>query len=156
MFSITMQQEFLPTNLLIDTSKFMTPAFCLLIVVLGLFLVLLFAALGTKTTRVLVTGMIAALMGFIILSLVGIAASTSQTKELPETNKANFIKNIESVYDVDWVRVETVSPSAESIEVILSQDDVVYSAIVFQDPETFEPSVTLITGAEKAQELRKN
>lgn len=153
---IPTQQEFLPTNLSIDyNSPLVLPSLIFLFGMAALLVLMFCTKLGPKPQRLLLVIFTASLSVSMVLAILAMVDLSAQEEEVPVTNKANLIKNIESVYDVEWVRVETVPPTAESLEVTLSQDDVVYSAIVFQDPETFEPSVTLITGVEKAKELRK-
>lgn len=153
--SMSAQQEFLPTNLLIDANTFGIT----LIVGVLLCLVLSFTALFTESKKVRVlaiVGTFLAIMGTVVLSTINMVEIQTQEAEVPATNKANLITNIETVYDVDWVRVDKAFYNNEPVEVFLSQDEVVYNALVIQDPETFEPSVTLITGDEEPRELRKN
>lgn len=158
MVSVQMQQEFLPTDISLTLSYALYVPACMLALAAVMMVLSLLMIDPSKAVKMQMYKMIAAFgLVAIVLIALGISQKAPLIANVPADNKANLIKNIETVYDdMDWIRIDDEdSASAESVEVVVSQDGVVKSGFVVQDLETFEPTLHLIPTEEVAKDVTK-
>lgn len=168
MIALTLQQDFLPTDVQVGDPPFSVEHMGVVMIVFA------GVALAAVIIGIILEKHPKPLMRwlpkiFIILVMVSCIASLAVTmadvndyfdvkQEARELAKDNLIKNIQSVYDVELVRgvdIYSTSPG-ENPELLVIQDDVAYEVVLKQNPDTFEPTLIVIASPDsKITELRK-
>lgn len=172
MITIALKQDFLPTDIQIGDppASFLNPLSWGLEILLGaIFVVGLTAVLYyifenhpkklfRVGTRVLMVLVIVLAMGWVAACMVFMNNYSNTMQAAREETKENLVQNIHSVYDVELIRgIDIFKTSPEhSPELLVIQDEVAYEVVLKQNPETFEPTLVLITSPDsQVTELRK-
>lgn len=168
MLSVMLEKEFLSTDpqfgdqpAILDWSDFALGALLISVIVTGV-LSLVFEAFPSPLPALIAKiAMGMSIVGGLVFMITAsqMSISYSDTKrEAQEVAKENLIVNIQSVYDVELIKgIDSYYTSPDNKpELLVIQDDVGYEVILKQNPETYEPTLVLISSPDsEITELRK-
>lgn len=162
MLSVMLEKEFLPTDpqygdqpAILDWSDFALVALLISVVVTGL----LSAILQSFILPKIIMGVsVVAAFGLLIAATMTSINYSDTKREAREVATDNLIENIQSVYDVELINgITSYYTSPEyTPELLVIQDNIGYEVILKQNPETYEPTLVLISSPDsEITELRK-
>ena len=97
--------------------------------------------------------------GFVVTSIVHAVNYEEAKLEMRKTNIDSLVSNLESVYDVEVVRDNSllnISTTATP-KIMVVQDETAYEALVRQDSDTYEPTLLMVASPDATiKEFRKN
>lgn len=158
MTPVFMQPEFLPTNISNP------PSDTLALVAVGLMLlaiVLLLPANILKAKRMRVSFGTLATVLFLSGCILGVnqmAVAKEASLNDKAENRKNLVTNVESVYDIEGIDLPNRlwNHDGSALNVIVYQDGLAYSAKLFEDPKTFEPTLSVMVSPDaEAKPIRK-
>ena len=170
MVLVSLQQDFLPTDtassLSVSPEVSLTLVLGAVLMVIGIVVFVSFSSFAVRRVRKDITlfflGVLMACVGFGIAFSDVTGQVESEEAAIEDARVADvegFVSNIESVYDVQVVLPEGVSQEVspdEPREVRVVQDGITYEAVVVQDPDSYEPSLDIVSSSDvEGEELRK-
>ena len=170
MVLVSLQQDFLPTDTvsMLEAPDDFSPLIILALSVLAIgFIIMIVSVYLAKKSesssfKLLMFGVVVVIGGGVLLFIGGM----SQIEEAQEDRDValsadvkSFVSNIESVYEVKVLLPEKkyleVSPKKER-DIRVIQDGTVYEVVVVQDPDSYEPTLAVVSSVEtEGFELKK-
>lgn len=148
MTNIPMRIEFLPTDVLLESS-FWDYGFPVAVLLFAICI----AYFGRKHKHTVGSGLVLGTFAIFAIVVTGVLDITMDTKDY-ETNNENLTSNIQKIYDVDSINLSGSVDVGDTIQVTKSGR--VYEVIVSWEPDTYAPTLSPKgTTFDDVQSLRK-